>query len=131
MEPISLIVAALATGASSGALAALSDEVKDAVKAAYTRLRGLVKKRVAGNAVAETALDQYEADPKVWEAPLTDQLTKAGAGDDADILAAARELMELLKQAGGQGGTYNVTVSGGQGVQVGSGNAQTNTFNNR
>src|SRR5690349_15845235 len=38
------------------------------------------------------------------------------------------DLTQLLGQAGVGGDRYTVTVSGGQGVQVGSHNAQTNTF---
>jgi hypothetical protein len=70
MDPITLIVTALAAGASSGALAALTDEAKDGVKAALTRLRALVSRRTAGNPVAQTALTRYEASPEVWRGPL-------------------------------------------------------------
>lgn len=38
------------------------------------------------------------------------------------------DLTQLLGQAGVGGDRYTVTVSGGQGVQVGSHNTQTNTF---
>jgi hypothetical protein len=128
MEPISLILAALATGASAGALEALKDDVKDKVKAAYAKLHGLVSKRVAGRPDAELALERYPAAPKKWAGVLTDELTEAGAAGDGDILAAAKALMELMDQAGARSGRYNVTISGGQGVQVGEGNTQTNTF---
>jgi hypothetical protein len=39
--------------------------------------------------------------------------------------------MELADQKGASQGKDNVTSSGGQGVQVGDGNTQTSTFNNR
>ncbi|MET8148728.1 hypothetical protein ACIBSW_12735 [Actinoplanes sp. NPDC049668] len=42
--------------------------------------------------------------------------------------ALVEELSRMLGQAGAGGDRYTVTVSGGQGVQVGSGNTQTNTF---
>ena len=64
MEPISLILAALATGASAGALEALKDDVKEKAKAAYAKLHGLVKKRVAGRPDAELALERYPSAPK-------------------------------------------------------------------
>ena len=41
MDPITLIVTALAAGASGGAISALQDDVKGAVIAAYGTLRGL------------------------------------------------------------------------------------------
>jgi hypothetical protein len=128
MDPITLIVAALAAGASSGAVSALQDDVKDAVTSAYAKLRGLLKKRVAGNQAAEVALVKYEANPKAWEAPLADELNELGAGDDAEIVAAAQALMELVDQAGARVGKYNVTIENSQGVQVGDGNIQVNRF---
>ena len=41
MESITLIVTALAAGASSGAIEGLTDNVKDAAKAAYAKLHDL------------------------------------------------------------------------------------------
>ena len=128
MDPITLIVAALAAGASTGALSALQDDVKDAVRSAYAKVRGLVQKRVAGNQSAEVALAEYEADPTTWEAPLTAKLKQAGAAGDADLVAAAKALMELVDQAGSRAGKYNVTIKDARGVQIGDGNIQVNRF---
>jgi hypothetical protein len=128
MDPITLIVAALAAGASAGALSALQDDVKDAVTSAYSKLRGLLKKRVEGNQAAEVALVKYEANPKTWEAPLADELKELGVGDDAEIVAAAQALMELVDRAGARAGKYNVTIKNSKGVQVGDGNIQVNRF---
>ncbi len=130
MEPITLILAALAAGASTGVIDALKDNAKDAAKAAYAKLRGLVGKKVAGNAVAETALAQYDANPKVWEAPLSDELTKVGVADDKELIAAAQALMDLLDQAGAKSGKFNVTIKDSKGVYVGDHGEQTNTFTN-
>jgi hypothetical protein len=129
MDPITLIVTALAAGASAGVIDALKDNAKDAAKAAYAKLRGLVQGRVAGNPGAELALAEHQADPENWAAPLTAKLTLAGAGDDAELVAAAQALMDLVDRAGANAGKYHVTISGGQGVQVGEGNVQHNTFN--
>jgi len=128
MDPITLIVAALAAGASAGAIEALKDDVKDAAKAAYAKLRGLVRKRVAGRSDGELALERYEAAPQKWESVLTGELTEAGAADDADLVAAAKALMELVDGAGARAGKYNVTINDSKGVQVGDGNLQVNTF---
>jgi hypothetical protein len=128
MDPITIIVTALAAGASSGAISALQDDVKAAAAAAYSKLRGLLTKRVAGNQAAELTLAKYESSPKTWEAPLAEQLKEVGAGDDADIVAAAQALMKLVDQAGARAGKYNVTISNSQGVQLGDGNIQVNRF---
>ena len=131
MDPVTLIITALAAGVSQGAVAALSDDLKDAVAKAYAKLRGLARKRVAATPDGERALDRYETAPDTWRPVLTAELTASKAADDAELVAAAKALMELVDQAGARQGKYNITVTGGQGVQIGEGNTQTNTFYNR
>ena len=128
MDPITLIVTALAAGASGGAISALQDDAKGAVIAAYGKLRGLAGKRVAGNPGAELALTEYESDPEHWETPLTAKLTQLGAADDTELVAAAKVLMELVDGSGARAGTYNVTIKNAKGVQFGDGNIQVNHF---
>lgn len=128
MEPITLILTALATGASAGALDVLKDDVKDKAKAAYERLHDLVGQRFRGNPSAEIMLSEHQADPETYAVPLAKKLSEAGAGDDAELVATARALMELLDQAGARSGKYNVTVKDSKGVQVGDGNLQVNKF---
>jgi hypothetical protein len=122
MEPITLILTAIAAGASAGAL----DEVKDEVKAAYGKLRDLVSKRFreAGTPNAEAVLAEYEADPESYRGPLAKKLDAARAGTDDDLVAAATALLKLV----GKSGKYTVTVTDSKGVMVGDGNTQTNTF---
>jgi hypothetical protein len=69
MDPITLIVTALAAGSGEGALEALKDDVQDAIKAAYETLRGLVRNRVCDQPGAELVLAQYEDDPGTWKLP--------------------------------------------------------------
>jgi hypothetical protein len=71
MEPVTLILAALAAGASAGVLDALKDDVKEKARAAYAKLRGLAKKRVSGRPHGELALAEYESAPQKWEGLLT------------------------------------------------------------
>jgi hypothetical protein len=128
IEPITLIVTALAAGASAGAIDALKDNAKETANTAYAKLRGLVRKRVAGRPDGELALERYEAAPQKWEAVLTDELTAAGAANDAELVTAAEALMALIDQAGAKSGKYNVTIKDSKGVQVGDGNVQVNRF---
>jgi RIP homotypic interaction motif len=127
MDPVTLVVTALAAGAA----AALQDGTAQAVKDAYARLRVLVKDRFTGRAKAELVLAEHEAAPQTWEAPLAAELSAAGAAADADLVAAAQALMNLVDEAGSQSGKYLVTVRDSQGVQVGDHNVQTNTFGPR
>lgn len=99
MDPVTLIVSALAAGAAAGANSAVQDDVKAEVVKAYRKLRGLLKKRLAGNAGAEVALAEYEAAPDLWEAPLRAKLTEAGAAQDPGLLEAAQSLVGLIRQS--------------------------------
>jgi hypothetical protein len=133
MESITLILTALAAGASAGALDTLKDEAKEAVRAAYGKLRGLISKRFreASTANGEEILAEYEADPESYEKGLGKKLAEADAGTDQALLAAANALLELLDQQGGKSSKYNVTITGSQGVQVGDHGTQTNTFSSQ
>jgi hypothetical protein len=128
MEEVSLIVTALATGASAGVLDALKDDVKDKAKAVYAKLHDLVSHRFRGNPSAEIILSEHHTDPEMYAAPLAKKLTEAGAGDDVELVATAKALMELIDQAGAKSGKYNVTVKDSEGIQVGDGNVQVNKF---
>jgi hypothetical protein len=124
VDPVSLVLDALASGAARG----VADSAGDAVGAAYSRLKRLVADRFSGNRGAEVALCEHAADPETWQAPLAKALAATGASADEAVLAAARQLMELLDAAGARAGKYDVDLRGGQGVQVGEGNQQVNIY---
>jgi hypothetical protein len=124
VDPVSLVLNALASGAARG----VADSASDAVGAAYGRLKRLIADRFAGNKSAEVALSEHAADPDTWQAPLAKALAATGASADDSVLAAAQQLMELLDAAGARAGKYDVDLRGGQGVQVGEGNQQVNIY---
>jgi hypothetical protein len=124
MDPITLIVAALAAGAAAG----LKNTASSAVADAYASLKALVSRRVANRPSAELALVKHETAPEIWQAPLTAELTEAGAGDEPELVTAAQTLMRLLDEAGTRAGKYTVDARGAQGVQIGDHNIQRNTF---
>lgn len=126
MDPLSLIVGALGAGAAAG----LTDTAAGAVKDAYSSLRDLVRRRFSGRRVAQTALEEHEQAPQVWQARLSTELVAVGADTDAQIIAAAQHVMALVDEAGSASGKYLVDLRGAQGVQVGDHNTQTNTFTN-
>jgi hypothetical protein len=124
MDPVTLIVTALAAGAAS----ALQDDAKGTVKAALARLRALAKKRLAGRPGGEVVLAQHELTPAVYERPLEHELVEAGAGADTELIGAAQELMKLLDEHGTAAGKYAVNIQNSAGVQVGDHNTQHNSF---
>jgi hypothetical protein len=108
MDQVTLIVAALVAGAAAG----LKDSASSAVKDAYNGLKGLAQRRLAGRPGGELVLARHEQDPQVWDKPLVQELTEAGAGGDPALVAAAQALMQLLDAAGSAAGRYQVTASG-------------------
>ena len=125
MDPITLIVTALAAGAAAGA----QDTVSAMVKDGYAGLKALVKKRLGGRPGAELALAGHEQAPETWQAPLMAELAQSGADGDRDLIAAAQALLDLVGGAEGRTGKYTVDVRTAQGVQVGDHNRQDNVFN--
>jgi hypothetical protein len=124
MDPITLIVTALAAGAAS----AMQDDAKAAVKTAFERLRHLVKKRFASPDTGEFMLENHAAAPDIWQAPLQQELEKSGAAGDSELIDAAQALMKLVDSQGTGARKYVVSIRGSAGVQVGDHNSQVNDF---
>ena len=110
MDPVTLILTALAAGAALG----VKDTESSAVMDAYARLKALVKMRLAERRDGELVLARYEQAPQTWTSPLAAELTAVEAGADAELVAAAQALMTLADEAGSRAGKYTVQVSGGQ-----------------
>lgn len=125
MDPISLIVEALGAGAAE----ALKDGAKDAIVAAYQRLRDRVRTLLAGNRTAEVVLAEHEKSPKAWKEPLAIQLAGSGVAADPELRAAAEALLTLLK-APAAAPQYSIVAPGSQGIQVGSNTSQIAGNNN-
>lgn len=124
MDPITLILTALAAGAALG----VKDAASAAVLDAYNGLKALVRRRLAGRPDGEVVLKRYGTAPKTWHDPLAEELTAADAASDTELVAAAKALLRLVDAGGSRAGTYNVTVNDSQGVQMGDHNVQHNTF---
>lgn len=92
MEPISAVAFSLALGA--GATAG-KEVVSAVVKDAYARLKEMV-----GARYPKVSVDQLEQAPesKSRRAVVEEDLLHAGAGRDAELLAAAHRLAELIRQ---------------------------------
>jgi hypothetical protein len=120
MDPVSLVVGALAAGA--------SDTARQAVTDSYDGLKQLLLRRFSGDRAAEVALTGHEADPDRWRLPLAEALEQTGAATDAEVLAAAQVVIDLVGSDARPAGKYRVDVKGARGVQVGDRNHQVNVF---
>ena len=92
MEPISAVALSLALGA--GAVAG-KEVVSGLVKDAYTALKELIKSRYP-----KVSVEQLEQAPnsKNRRAVVEEDLTDAGAGQDAELASAAHTLIKLIEQ---------------------------------
>jgi hypothetical protein len=92
MEPISAIALSLALGA--GATAG-TEVVKGVVKDAYEALKGLIKRRYP-----KVSVDHLEGAPesKARRASVEEDLAAANAGQDAEVVAAAKKLIDVVQQ---------------------------------
>ena len=124
MDPITLILAALAAGAASGA----KDVATDAIRDLYGGLKGLVHKKFQGDDVKEVALKQYEADPETWKEPLKKALTDAGVDKDEEIQERAKALLDEIPP-GSEVSNYVNNIYGGQVVGLVQGSGNTTTIN--
>jgi Effector-associated domain 7 len=96
MDPLSMIVTALVAGAS----AALKDTAVQAIKDAYSGLKGLISRKFASEVFLGAALTLAEKKPddKSRQELLQDELKSAKADEDSEVLKQAQALLELIKQ---------------------------------
>jgi hypothetical protein len=125
MDPISLIVTAVAVGAIAG----VKDTAGQAVKDAYAGLKRLLHRRFAENREAEALLDQSERQPGADRAQLAQHLQAVGAAGDAELVQAAQAVLRHADPAGTRAGKYDVRITGGKGIVVGDAATVTMTFN--
>ncbi len=126
MDPITVIVGALA----AGAIAAVQDTASQVIKDAYMALKNAIIKKVKRS----DDVDNLEKEPESAGRKLivSEALTKADAANDQEMLALAKTLAEALNKAG-LGSTTTNTISNNSGIAV-QGNVtgnitQTNNYN--
>lgn len=90
MDPVTLIVGALAAGAATG----LTDATAEAITDAYKTLKNLITQKypdVSPNGV------ERKPESDVQRAALDEELRELGAAEDAELVAVARALLEAIK----------------------------------
>lgn len=91
VDPVTMVVAAVAAGAAAG----LSDTTKKAVSDAYQGVRNLIIGRYRS---ADVAVLEHDPTSMARRAVLADELQQAGAGSDEELLAAAGHLLLVVHQ---------------------------------
>lgn len=118
MEPISLLLAALAVGGQAVAGEVIAD--------AYINFKGYVKRKFVGDPEAELILARHEEQPEIWEAPLREALVRHGADKDEEIITAAQQVMTHVNPQQAATGKYNTQIAGDVKGLVQGDNAQVN-----
>jgi hypothetical protein len=124
VDPVSVVLAALA----AGAIAAAKDTASQAIKDAYAGLKALVKKRFVGKPQAEMALTEYEKDPDTWQKPLQKSLVETGADQDEALVRQSQQVLELVNPQQASQGKYNVQIGEGKGIVIGDNPQVMQTF---
>ncbi len=119
MEPMSIIVGAL----TAGATAAGKDVASQAVKDAYAGLKQLIIRKFGSRAEVEDALVKVETVPKseARKGFLKEELERAEAGNDGEVLGLAKSFLELLKDQGIAVPSYHAALKGDGAIAQGPG----------
>ncbi len=120
MDPVTLIVTALVTGAA----AAAKDVSVQAVKEGYAELKALIVSRFGHKADVANAVAQVEQKPdsESRQGVLREELQTAGADKDDELLQQVKLFLQVLEKNGIQTGlSYTATSIGSGAIAQGQG----------
>ena len=103
MDPITLILTALATGAAALAKGSLSEAGKDL----YKLIKSRIQRKLYGDPQGQIVFAEYEKDPETWEKPLKKTFTQIGVEQDHELQKLASQ---LLVQINNQRGRQDVHI---------------------
>jgi hypothetical protein len=90
MEPVTIMVTALAAGAA----AALKSTAEQAIKDAYAGFKALIQRKYG---IASVEALELKPDSEAKRTSVTEDLTAAGAGNDQELLDQAKALLDAVK----------------------------------
>jgi hypothetical protein len=107
MDPVTLILTALAAGAA----AALKGVATAVIQDGYAGLKALVVKKFADKPLAKEMVEEYAKDPETYQKPMEKNLKEAKADQDGELVKAAEKLLEALKAQPGGSELINQTIN--------------------
>lgn len=131
MEFVEPVLLALTAGAAVGAGEAASTAVQDAYRGLKAAAGKVLRREVTSGddeTEAEAVIEGQLADPRVHRDELEAALVHADPDERAELLTAARRLLELVDPQDVAAAKYRVDLRDNKGVQVGDHNTQTNHF---
>lgn len=130
MDPISIILSALASGAAQKVLPALVEGAAkpagDMAQDAYNGLKTLIKRKFEsqGKPASAAILDMHEQKPELTQPLLKNELAEVGADKDEEIVKQAQNLLDKIKEQPGGQEIINQTQT-----NTASGNTVSGNFN--
>ena len=127
MDPVTLVVTALATGLITG----VGEAAKTVVKDMYESLKARLIQKTEQNENARAALTAVEKSPEstARQDVLKEELAKLELEKDAELIQLAKSILEQLDPKGVQAGKYNIIIHNAQGAIIGDANEVKQTFN--
>ncbi len=106
MDPISMILQALEAGTTTdtGYEAMVPDEIMDR----YGSFTDTLGEKLADSPESQAILEQYAAQPDMYEGVLVELLQERGLDRDTEVLNAARDVLELTDVHGAIRGEYDI-----------------------
>jgi hypothetical protein len=110
MDPLTVIVTAVATGAAVG----LKDVAGAAIKDTYVGFKALILRKYGRKGLVKQCIQNIENDPKSQprQAMLKEELAKTQATQDQELLETAKGLLEAAKPADPQQGQQSISITG-------------------
>ena len=125
MDPITTITDAIVTALSAGTVAGLTDTAKAAVNDGYNKLKALLSKKHGESSEIVQAIDKLEAKPDSQgrKDTLVEEIAAVKAEQDEEIVAAAKQILTLVKPQQVGMGKYTIQNNGPVQGQVMENNA--------
>ncbi len=119
MDPVALIVSALAAGASGGG----NNVAAPTIQGVYGDLKGLIGRKFAGKGDVHIALASLESKPdsQARRDVLAEELQAAGAAHERDMVVLAQKLLDLVQRGEGGGPRYTAVLTSSGAIAQGPG----------
>jgi hypothetical protein len=129
MDPVSLVLAALVAGLTSG----VTDTAKATVKDLYQAFKARLMPKVEADENARSAITALEKKPdsEGRQLAVKEELANLEVGKDSELVRLAQILLEQIDQKGALAGKYVITIQNSQGTVIGDKNTVTQTFSNK